>query len=263
VTQILSAFIITVGVLAYALYRYVTNTDEHELPKFFGAAFGAAVSSAVAILLFFLTRHRDRQRSNAELFKLEKAMWLDAWTTLPGVYNEYLFWEAFLKRGSKPIGESDRLKTYNIIVEHLRSAFFEANLGSLPRVAASAQTHLLLFHDNLRIAREELVQISEFVSKLDIERSRQVLGRVPTIRMTDLEQDLAEAANDLLIVLKNALAHGWLGQEALDIEGLWRGEFAHTREHKLWHDSKWILGVNKIVDEFRSDASIAGATDFP
>ena len=42
--------------------------------------------------------------------------------------------------------------------------------------------------------------------------------------MEDLEQNIAEAANDLLLALENALVHGWLDQEALDMGGLWRGD---------------------------------------
>ncbi len=178
----------------------------------------------------------------------------DTWTTLPEVHSEYVYWQDFLKSESTSLTDANRLRTRDIILEHLRSVFFEANLSALPRVRGSAQTHLLLFHDNLRIVRERLVQISNVVMRVDAERGRQVLGRSPTVQMEGLEQDLAELANNLLNTLENALVHGWLTQEALDVGTLWRSEFAHTPEKRLWDDGAWIPEAQRIVEQYRTDS---------
>jgi hypothetical protein len=252
--QIIAAFIVVFGVLAYLLYAYTIDTDPHELPKFFGSAFGAAVSSAVVILIFFLTRERDRRKSDVELAKLEKALWLDTWTTLPAVNLEYDYWKKGAQSPSASPGAGYSIKTRDIVIEHLRSMFFEANLTSLPRIAKAAQTHLILFHDNLRIVRERLLQILSLLSALEADRVASANDDSLAMQLTDREHDIAAMINDLIFTLENALVHGWLGQAVLDVERNWRDEFAKRGEEWIWHDGTWVQEVQAIVERYRGGA---------
>jgi hypothetical protein len=59
---IIGAFVVLLVVMFFVAYAITMAFDEKELPKIVGAAF-ASFSAAVAILLFYLSRARDEERS--------------------------------------------------------------------------------------------------------------------------------------------------------------------------------------------------------
>jgi ABC-type Fe3+-siderophore transport system permease subunit len=102
---IIGAFVVLLVVMFFVAYAITMAFDEKELPKIVGAAFGASFSAAVAILLFYLSRARDEERSQSESLKFQKAHWQEIWAMMPSVYQELIYWRA--NSGEQPMPAND------------------------------------------------------------------------------------------------------------------------------------------------------------
>lgn len=154
-------FVVCFGAAFLASYWF----DKNEIPKVVGAGFGALVSAAIALLITGLAQKRDSDKSKADQQRLENAFWVDTWTTLPALCEEYTYWKAL--SGQAASATAERPRRHDLVVEHMHSMFFEANLASIYRLPSEVQTSLLVAHDNLRIARERVGQVNALLAKLE------------------------------------------------------------------------------------------------
>jgi hypothetical protein len=223
------------------------NPDE--IPKIVGAAFGAFVSGSLAILLFYMTQIRDGTKSELELFRLRRAYWHDTFTTLPVVYEEWLYW----KTRSGQQGETTaqwRTRSMDLIIEHLRSSFYEANLGSLPRIPIGAQANLMMFHDDLRIVCERIKQLTPLVEKYEGALAAGVDFSTP-LHIASLI-DIAELSKGLAELLESVLLYGWAAQTDLDQDGVWRSEYYAGDDGSLPRPTPaWIGGILALAQQYK------------
>jgi ABC-type Fe3+-siderophore transport system permease subunit len=91
---IVGLFVVLLLVFFLVAHQVAVTYNPEELPKIVGAALGAAFSAAVAILLFYMARAKDKERSDSEILKFEKVQWQEVWAMMPSVYNEWVYWKA-------------------------------------------------------------------------------------------------------------------------------------------------------------------------
>jgi len=217
---IIGLFILLFVVLFFVAYAITVEFDKNELPKIVGAALGASFSAAVAILLFYLSRARDEERSALETLKFQKAHWQEIWAMMPYVYEELIYWKANSGEEPMPANRELRARSVDVIVEHLHSEFFDATLDSMPRLPMKAQNYMLVFHDNLRVVRERLQQVIPILR--EFEKNKERLAE-PDRR--DQLYDIGVLSKELAEVIESALLHGWAAQQSLDTDGRWRSEY--------------------------------------
>lgn len=136
-------------------YRLLLRIDNN--PAWLQAV-GALLAVGVAIYVPWTQRRNqivdNRSRERTEADRLKHAVWQDVYLTLRVIYNEYKDWSAPEFLGAKQI--------YKRTVEHLRPTVFEANLSRIGIFEPKEATLLLLFHDNLRLAREYISAFEYF-----------------------------------------------------------------------------------------------------
>lgn len=253
--------------------------DPKEWPKVAGAALGAVISAGMAFLVFALSRRREMVKASEDLVKLEKAYWLDTWTTLPVVYEELVYWRTRSGQSTGVSATAMYPRALDIIVEHLRSQFFDTNLNSIIRLSMEAQTSLMVFHDNLRIVRERLVQVIPLLVEFEkrLRGDDRVVVDDPWIRariesgpapynvqsdetrstakldfndpwMRDRLIDIGVLSKELAEVLESALLHGWAAQQTLDREGKWAQEQKFRDDGNLpGPTAAWLGGIMSLL----------------
>ncbi len=234
------------GVLVIALIF-----DHDEVPKIAGSAFGAILSGATAFLIFYLSRARDAEKAEADQLKLEKAYWLDTWTMLPDVYDELLYWQECAGQETNPDGLRRQPRSLDLIVEHLHSSFFDANLASVMRLRMEAHTSLVSFHDFLRVGRERVKQLAPLLVELEArmpntsDKSLSASFEDPWIR--DRLINVAELSKGLADILDGALTYGWRGQEKLQANRGWQEEFV-SLDRTQPPDIDWIADIKALQE---------------
>jgi hypothetical protein len=244
---IIGAFIVLLVAMFLVAHQITMAFDEKELPKIVGAAFGASFSAAVAILLFYLSRARDEERSQSESLKFQKAHWQEVWAMMPSVYQEMVYCKANSGEQPMPPGQSPA-RSVDVIVEHLHSEFFDATIESTPRLSMKAQNYLLIFHDNLRVVRERLRQV--FPILLAYESNKSKMGPRTADEMLverDQEQDIGVLSKEMAEVIESALLYGWAAQKCLDPDEEWRREYeTPDLDYIPRPNSDWIGAVTAL-----------------
>src|SRR5262249_50980172 len=129
----------------------------------------------------------------------------------------------------------------DLIIEHLRSQFYEANLSALPNLDLRSQHLLVMFHDLLRVTRERLGQLAPLVR--DAESN--------SAQSDNKQRDAAiqKLTGVLVWTLENVLLHGWAAQEHLDHDGRWKDEFEldPTALSPIARKD-WIGGIRSLIE---------------
>jgi len=260
--HLIIGFFVLLFVVAVFFAYWTTITFNHEeLPKLVGAAFGAATGGAVAILLFFLTRAKDQEAKDRETTRLMKGYWQDVWAMLPGVHEEMVYWRARSPGTYGPFAPKLATSSGDLIVEHLKSAFYQANLSSLYRLDLKSQRLLLVFHDNLRIVCEYLGQLIKLVARQE-ELSRRIgasaqaqadnSGNIQELQY--LEGAIEKLAGDVADLLQSAVLQGWAVQVHLDEHGDWQKEYhAPTEPYLPTYSRAWVGGIQSLVNRVSND----------
>ena len=137
---------------------------------------------------------------------------------LPAVYDEMVYW---VSRSGDDDGEPEtrhRPEAHELVVEHLRSTFYEANLGIFHRLDLKSQRLILDFHDNLRIVCEQISRVLAMV----IERDRRSTEAQSNDSTGLLDRDIDALTDSIAGLLENMVLHGWAAQEHLDADHKWQ-----------------------------------------
>jgi hypothetical protein len=112
-----------------------------------GALLGGMLSGLIAVLVWLLTRHNDHVKEYRRADRLRTAIWYDLALTAGVALDDYEYWR---NREIALTTDFDRN------IEHLKPTVFDANLGDIGLLRSAEIVELLLVHDNLRIAREQI-----------------------------------------------------------------------------------------------------------